>query len=57
MTNFQILKKIFSSYFKTAGIMSFIFTVLFGLFVSVVIIIEPLIFTELIKKVEEFYKT
>jgi ABC-type multidrug transport system fused ATPase/permease subunit len=57
MTNFQIIKKIFASYIKTAGIMSFIFTVLFGLLVSAVVIFEPLIFTEIIKKIEIFYET
>jgi hypothetical protein len=57
MTNYQILKKIFSNYIKTAGITSFIFTVLFGLLVSAVVIFEPVIFTEIIKKVEIFYQT
>lgn len=57
MTNYQILKKIFGSYIKTAGLSSLIFVVLFGLFVSLVIIFEPLIFTEIIKKIEWFYQT
>lgn len=57
MTNYQIIKKIFSSYIKTAGISSLIFTVLFGLLVSAVVIFEPVIFTEIIKKVEIFYQT
>ena len=57
MTNFQILKKLFSNYIKTAGISSLIFTVLFGLLVSAVVIFEPVIFTEIIKKVEVFYQT
>jgi hypothetical protein len=57
MTNYQIIKKIFSNYIKTAGIGSLIFTVLFGLLVSAVVIFEPVIFTEIIKKVEIFYQT
>ena len=57
MNNFQIIKTIFSNYIKTAGIGSLIFTVLFGLLVSAVVIFEPVIFTEIIKKVEIFYQT
>lgn len=57
MTNFQIIKKIFASYRKTVGISYLIFSLLFGLFVSAVIILEPLIFTEIIKKIEIYYQT
>ncbi|MCP4523118.1 MAG: ABC transporter ATP-binding protein [Candidatus Gracilibacteria bacterium] len=57
MNNIQILKRIFGSYIKTIGIMKFISIVLFGFFVSTVIVLEPLIFTEIIKKIENFYTT
>lgn len=57
MTNFQIIKKIFWSLRKTVGITKLIFSVFFGLFVSFFVVLEPIIFTELIKKIERFYNT
>ena len=53
----QTLKKIFSSYIKTVWIKKFIFTIISWVFVSFIAIIEPLIFTEIIIRIEEFYKT
>lgn len=57
MSSFQIIKKIIQNFIKTAGIVKTIFTVLFGLLVSFIIIVEPIIFTEIISKVETFYNT
>lgn len=57
MTTYQIIKKIFWNFTKTAGIVKTIFTVLFGLLVSAIIIIEPIIFTQIVAKIENFYTT
>lgn len=54
---FSILKKIFNTYIETIGKTNVIFVLLFGLFVSFMVVIEPLFFSEIIKKIESFYKT
>ncbi len=57
MTTYEIIKKIIWNFTKTAGIVKTIFTVLFGLLVSAIIIVEPIIFTQIISKIENFYNT
>ena len=51
------LRKIFSSYIKTVWIKKFIFILFSWVFVAFITILEPLIFTQIIKKIEEFYIT
>lgn len=54
---YSILKKIFSTYIETVGKTNVIFVLLFGSFVSFMAVIEPLFFSEIIRKVENFYTT
>ncbi|QFR39274.1 ABC transporter ATP-binding protein [Candidatus Gracilibacteria bacterium 28_42_T64] len=51
----QTIKKIFESFIKTVGMRKFIFILFFGVFVSFITVLEPLIFIQIIKKVEIFY--
>lgn len=53
----NILKKIFSTYIDTVWKTNVIFVFFFGFFVSLMVVIEPLFFSEIIKKIEVFYKT
>ncbi|NVP18110.1 ABC transporter ATP-binding protein [Candidatus Gracilibacteria bacterium] len=53
----NIFKKVFSTYVETVGKTNIIFVFFFGIFVSFMTVIEPLFFSEIIKKIEEFYKT
>ncbi|MDD2907380.1 MAG: ABC transporter ATP-binding protein [Candidatus Gracilibacteria bacterium] len=53
----NIFKKVFATYVETVGKTNVIFVFLFCMFVSFVTVIEPLFFSEIIKKIEEFYKT
>jgi|GEM_PF-1211296 len=51
------IKKVFQSFIETTGKIKFIFILLFSLFVSIIGVIEPIFFTQIIKKIENFYKT
>lgn len=53
----NIFKKVFSTYVETVWKTNVIFVFFFGIFVSFMTVIEPLFFSEIIKKIEEFYKT
>jgi len=53
----NILKKVFATYVDTVWKTNVIFVFFFGIFVSFMVVIEPLFFSEIIKKIEEFYKT
>lgn len=53
----NILKKIFSTYIDTVWKTNIIFVFFFGIFVSFMVVIEPLFFSEIVKKIEVFYKT
>lgn len=51
------IKLIFKSYIKTVWINKFLFILLFWIFVAFIGVVEPLIFTQIIKKIETFYQT
>ncbi len=51
----QTIKKIFESFIKTVWMRKFIFILFFWVFVSFITVLEPLIFIQIIKKVEIFY--
>ncbi|MDD3145358.1 MAG: ABC transporter ATP-binding protein [Candidatus Gracilibacteria bacterium] len=53
----NILKKVFSTYIDTVGKTNVIFVFFFGIIVSFMVVIEPLFFSEIVKKIEIFYKT
>ncbi|MDD2871811.1 MAG: ABC transporter ATP-binding protein [Candidatus Gracilibacteria bacterium] len=53
----KTIKNIYISYLKTVGKSKFIFILFFGMFVSFIVILEPIIFTQIIKKIEYFYQT
>jgi ATP-binding cassette, subfamily B, bacterial len=53
----QTIKKIFRSYIKTVWKNKFVFILLFWVFSAFIKIIEPVIFIQIIKKIEDFYKT
>ncbi|MFK7780097.1 MAG: ABC transporter ATP-binding protein [Candidatus Gracilibacteria bacterium] len=57
MNNKEILKKIFSEFIKTTGKIKFFLVVFFGIFVAILMFIEPLFFTQIIKIIEEYLKT
>lgn len=54
---FWVLKKVFWTYVETIGKTNVIFVLLFGSFVSFMAVIEPLFFSEIIRKIENFYTT
>ncbi len=51
------IKKVFQSFIEITGKGKFIFILFFSLFVSVIAVIEPIFFTTIIRKIENFYKT
>ncbi len=57
MTNKETIKKIFSEFIKTTGKIKFFFVVLFWFMVSFLQFLEPLFFTQIIRKLETFLKT
>ncbi|MDD3793987.1 MAG: ABC transporter ATP-binding protein [Candidatus Gracilibacteria bacterium] len=54
---FNILKKVFSTYVDTVGKTNVMFVFFFGFLVAFTVVLEPLFFSEIIKKIEEFYNT
>ena len=48
----NILKKVFSTYVDTVWKTNVIFVFFFGIFVSFMVVMEPLFFSEIIKKIE-----
>jgi len=53
----KTIKRIFSSYFRTTWILKSICVVIFWIFIAILASIEPLIFTEFIKKIEIYIST
>jgi len=53
----DILKKVFSTYVDTVWKTNVMFVFFFGFLVSFTVVLEPLFFSEIIKKIEEFYNT
>lgn len=53
----NILKKVFSTYVDTVWKTNVIFVFFFGIFVSFMVVMEPLFFSEIIKKIENYYQT
>ncbi len=53
----KTIKKIFESYIKLLGKTKFFLILLFGAFVSILTILEPIIFAKIIKQIEDFLKT
>lgn len=53
----KTIKNIYISYLKTVWKSKFIFILFFWMFVSFIVILEPIIFTQIIKKIEYFYQT
>jgi len=53
----NIIKKVFITYIETVWKTNVIFVFFFGFFLSLMIVMEPLFFSEIIKKIEVFYKT
>lgn len=54
---FNILKKVFSTYVDTVWKTNVMFVFFFGFLVAFTVVLEPLFFSEIIKKIEEFYNT
>jgi len=57
MQNKTIIKKIFKDYIKNTWKYKFIFTIFLWFFVAFITVIEPVVFIQLIKKVEIFLTT
>ncbi len=57
MNNKQIIKKIFKEFLKTTWIPKFIFVVFFGVIVAILLYLEPIFFTQVVKIIEWFIKT
>ena len=53
----KTIKKIFKSYIELLGKTKFFLIILFGAFVSILTVLEPLIFSKIIKQIEDFLKT
>jgi hypothetical protein len=53
----KTIKKILLGYIKLLGKKRFSLIILFGAFVSMLSVIEPLIFAKIILQIEEFLKT
>ena len=57
MTNSEIIKKIFSHYIKNTGKSKFFLVIFFWIFSSLLMYLEPIFFTQIIKSIESFLKT
>lgn len=57
MKNSEILKKIFNNYLKNTGKTKFFIVLLFWLLSSVLMYLEPIFFTQVIKTIESFLQT
>lgn len=57
MNNKETIKKIFWEFIKTTWKVKFFLVVFFGFFVAVLMFLEPLFFTQIIKTLELFLKT
>ena len=55
--DYWIIKKVFNAYLDTIWKTNTIFVFLFTLFVSIIVVIEPLFFSEIIKNIELYYET
>jgi len=57
LTNMQVIKKVIWLFIKHRWKKLFITAIIWALIVSLVLYIEPLIINEILKKIEDFYKT
>lgn len=53
----KTIRQIYLSYIETVWKSKFIFVLFFWVFVSFIVVLEPIIFTKIISKIEDFYKT
>lgn len=57
MKNLEILKRIFSNYLESTGKIKFVLVLFFWLLSSILMYLEPIFFTQIIKTIESFLKT
>lgn len=53
----KTIRQIYLSYIETVWKSKFIFVLFFWVFVSSIVVLEPIVFTKIISKIEDFYKS